>query len=311
MGKTITTHNFAKKTKKLTKGAVSRRIFLICVFTYPIIHFLVFWLYTNISAIALAFVDRAGRWNNFDNFIWVFKNITSSDPRINMTLALKNTLTWWSFGLIVELPLAFICSYFFFKKIMGFKFFRVVLYMPAIISTVVMVGVFIKFVQTGGPLSVIYSKIFGKEMPELIYSSERAMKTMLVYSLWNGYGTAIILFSGGLMRIPEEVLESGRLDGAGLFREAVSIVIPMIWPTITTQVILSVAGMLSASGPVLLFTNGDYNTTTLSFMIFQQYFEFNQIERAATMGLTITCLSLPIVFFSRFLLAKIQQDVEY
>lgn len=297
---------------KLFKNKFEQRKFwfLVCVFAFPILHFLVFWLYINVSSIGLAFVNKAGLWNDFANFKWVFQAFKADDVRINMSIGLRNTFLWWC-SHIAQLLIAFVLTYFFYKKLSGYKFFRVVLYLPAIVSTVVMVGVFKKFVEINGPLATLYKMIFNREMPDLLYSTKYAMGTMLIYNFWNGYGVSIILFSGAMSRISTEIIESARLDGVSAVKEMTRIIVPLIWPTVTTQIILSVAGLFGMSGPVLLFTNGDYGTTTLNFIMFQQYYEFGQIERSAAIGLLITLISIPLVVFSRLIMAKMNDDVEY
>jgi ABC-type sugar transport system permease subunit len=66
----------------------------------------------------------------------------------------------------------------------------------------------------------------------------------------------------------------------------------------------TVAGILGASGPILLFTNGNYGTTTLSFWIFSQVVYSGNSELPAALGLMMTLLSLPLVFTVRHFAKK-------
>ena len=84
------------------------------------------------------------------------------------------------------------------------------------------------------------------------------------------------------------------------FRELLSIVLPAIWPTLGTMLLLSSTGILGASGPILLFTQGEFGTNTLSYWIYDMTVASggsgsNQ-EYAATVGMIMTVLTLPIVF---------------
>lgn len=63
----------------------------------------------------------------------------------------------------------------------------------------------------------------------------------------------IILFSGAMNRIPESVIEYGKIDGAKPMREMFQIVLPMIAPALGTIMLLSCVSVFGASGPILLF----------------------------------------------------------
>ena len=70
-----------------------------------------------------------------------------------------------------------------------------------------------------------------------------------------------------MSRVPFEIIEAAKLDGCGPAREILSIIFPLIWPTYSTQFIFALTGILSATGPILLFTNGKYGTTTIKRLI--------------------------------------------
>ena len=300
-----------KKQNNMLGFKKKERYFLILMLSFPVLHFLIFWLYNNLSAIFLAFQDANGNFNNYEHFKWFFNDLFSSVPRLAVREGLINTLIFWAFNTFVELPIAICISYFFYKKIKGYKFYRVVLYMPSIISAVIMATVFKNFSQSDGPLALIWLNLTGNTLPPLLYNSNYAMKSLLFYNIWTGYGVNIILFTGAMHRIPTEVIESAKLDGITEFRELINIIIPLIWPIFSTIIILSIAGMFSASGPILLLTQGNYGTMTVSYSIFQQYYLFNQINRAAAIGIIYTFIGLPLLLISRNLLSKVQEDEEY
>jgi ABC-type sugar transport system permease subunit len=114
-----------------------------------------------------------------------------------------------------------------------------------------------------------------------------------------------------MRRIPKEIFESASLDGITLGKELTSMIVPLIWPMLSTKLILSVAGVFGASGPILLFTNGEYGTQTIGFAMYQQYKEFGQVARAATIGFIFTMISLPLVFLTRWAASKMGGEYEY
>lgn len=95
----------------------------------------------------------------------------------------------------------------------------------------------------------------------------------------------MLLFTGAMSRIPVSILESIKLDGCGMGREIISIILPLIWPTISTLLVLNATGIFSASGPILLFTKGDYDTTTIGYWIFDMVYTYNNYNVVAAAGL--------------------------
>lgn len=114
----------------------------------------------------------------------------------------------------------------------------------------------------------------------------------------------MLLLGGALARIPVEIFESARLDGIGTFGEITKMVIPLIWPTMSTLLILQMTGLFSASGPILLFTGGEYKTSTIAFWIFAKvkYTGASAYNEVAAAGLIFTMIGVPIILGVRKLI---------
>ena len=124
----------------------------------------------------------------------------------------------------------------------------------------------------------------------------------------------MLVLGGAFERIPAEVLEAAKLDGVGPVRELTQLIVPMIWPTISTLLILYATGLFNASGPIFLFgTKGSYETWTLSYWIFHKvlYGGSGQYNTVSAMGLIFTCIGVPIVMFVRWLFERVIPAVEY
>ncbi len=288
----------------------AHRLYIIATLAFPTIHFLVFWLWVNVDSLVLPFQNNVGGWIGFRNFKWVFDTFLGNNKYLNMWEATKNTLTFFFWNMLVELPIAITLSYVFFKKIPGSKFFTIVLYLPAIISPTVMTAVYKNFLGNDGPFAILW-RTMGKEWIYPITNEATAIPSMLAYNLWTGYGLNIILFSSAMRRIPNEIFESAALDGITMRKELIKIIVPLIWPTLSTMMILAFIGIFSADGPILLFTNGEYGTMTIGFAMYQQYKVYNEIARASAIGFVYTIVGLPLVFFCRWLTGKLGGEYEY
>ncbi len=300
-----------KTLKVKNEKKLKQNLFLIAVFAIPTIHFLVFWLYTNINSILLAFQNRSGEFVGLENFEWYLKDIFSVKPTVKAKEGLINSLKFWLFNQLVETPVALAIAYFFFKKIKGASLFNVILFLPSIISSVVMTTVFKNFLSSAGPLATLFEALGVSKFPYLLYNSKYAMNTMLFYNFWTGFGTALILYTSSMRKIPPEIFEAAMLDGAGMWKEFTNIVWPLIWPMFSTMLMLSIGNIFTSSGPILLLTNGEYGTQTISHTIFQQYYEYNQIERSAAIGLFYSFVALPLVLITRWLVNKLDSNAEY
>ena len=298
-----------KKSKGMSSMKWQNRIFLIAMLTIPIVHWGIFWFYKNLQSILMAFQNPMGDWTmiNFEVF-WV--QITS--PMSDIKLALSNTFMWFGVHNFIIFPFTIVLNYFFFKKIPGYKAFRVLLFIPGLLSSVAVSSVINRLVLPSGPLGVILTHLGVKDVPLFFADSDWANISMVIYTLWLGWGSNLLLLGGTFARVPTEVLEAAKLDGCGPMRELVQLILPMISPTLITMIILRCTEILSMSGPLILFTNGEFDTLTLSYWIFEnvRYGGVSTYNTVAATGLVFTVIVVPIIMFIRWLLERIPV-VEY
>ena len=287
------------------------RIFFILLMLFPALsHLAVFWLPVQAQSFALAFTKyETDRFTLLDNFIDGVKLVTNGTT--NLGMAFKNTTIWFFVGVGTSL-VSFFAAYMLYKKMFGSAFIRTVLYLPGAISGFMMAIQFQQLLVSEGPFVHLLNDILhlGIKTPIRV---EYAMEEMIIYQIWIGLGGGLIVWFGAMGRIPEEVIEYGKLIGVGPFKEFVSIIIPLIWPTFCTVMTFKLIGFFGASGPVLLFTQGQYGTYTLSYWMFDVVYSGsrNMYGVAVAVGLMMTVLSLPLVFGGRWFLNKFGEEVEY
>ena len=295
------------------ENRLRKNLFIVGMLSIAIVHFLVFWLYVNLSSILMAFKNvtiEGTKWG-FGNFKIMFDSFRN--PTSELRGAFVNTMIFFAVNLLIKLPLTFICSYFLYKKIKGYKYYRFVFFLPSIISAVVLTSLLKYMVNPGGPLPRIYEMLWGREAPLFLADSDYALGVILFYTIWSGFGVNIILFQGAMSRIPPEIIEAGKIDGVGMTRELFQIVTPLVWPTISTVVVLAFVGIFSSSGEILLFTKGLYDTYTISYWIFELVQGIKgtvNLEYASTVGIFFSVIALPIVLLVKRGLEKITESVE-
>lgn len=306
------------KKKKKSKGEI---IFLVCLLAFPILHFLVFYVGVNFNSLLLAFQKYdpndatygfMGFGNFFANFAKVFDNLGSETVLLTAT---KNSIVLYLFGLLVGTPLNILIAFCVYKKIPMENFFRVIIFLPSIISSIVFVLIFKHFVDYGIP--AIW-KLFGCEnAPQLLFDERFTFNTLIFYGLWTGFGSGVILYSNAMTRIPDSVVEYGQLEGVKPLRELVSIVIPMIFPTLTTFLVTGIAGIFINQGAVYTFF-GEHaypHSYTLGYYMFVQVIGAKSSPAnypyAAAMGLVFTLFAAPITLLVKWGLEKLDPSVSY
>lgn len=300
--------NYAKE-KRMMKWR--RNLFILGMLSVAIVNFLIFWVYVNIDSILMAFQmnTRHGVKWTFDNFTRFFTEVKM--PEFELSLAIKNTLLLYLVGTVIGLPLSLLFAYYLFKKVPGSTAFRVIFFLPSIISAAVLVTLFKYLVAPSGPLNEILSAMTGREVYiEWVTDELYSMKTILFYVLWTGFGGNIVLLSGAIYRIPEDILEYAKIDGVGMTRELFNVIVPLVWPTFSTLVICATAGMFSNMGPVLLFTEGQFKTMTLGYFIFDKV-SVGQYNYPSAIGLIFTAIGVPIVLLVKWGMEKTFETVEY
>ena len=288
-----------KIKKKKDVGAI---VFIVTMMAIPIVSFLFFYVYINFNSILMAFqeplFDGHGgfRWG-FGNFEQFFRKFTVVGTEENMGLFLRNTFIYFCQDMFIMLPLSLIICYFMYKKIAGYQAFRTIIYLPVIMTAPIMASLY-KLTLDWGMVRVIGARL-GINLPaSYIMNENYALGSVLFYMLYTGIGGRFVLLGGAMNTIDHSIIDAGKIDGAGPYRELVSIIIPCIWPTLATLILLSSTGIFTASGPLLLFDQGTCGTMSISYYIYDVVRgggNNTSVELAAAVGVIFTILALPIV----------------
>ena len=287
----------------------TKTLFITLMMAYPVLQFIVFWLYVNLDSIFMAFQDTSGNFT-LDNFTLFFSQLKDTEGLAFNSI--KNSIWHFLIGEFIGLPVSLLLSYFMFKQVPCSKVFRVVFFLPSIISAVVLTTIYGYLLKSDGPINSLILQLGGDVVPFLL-SEDLVFPSILFYGFWFGMGMNILLISGAIARIPEDIFEYSRLEGVGFFREFVSIVIPLIFETISSIFLMGAVGMFTTLGPTLLLTplTFETNTSTIAYFIYYCVNVTNSLEYAAASGLVFTLVGVPIILGVRALLNKINNGIEF
>lgn len=311
--------------EKLAKTPMSKRkkkelIFIITLLAYPVIQFLMTWIFVNSYSVILAFenVSMEGdvTFAGFDNFIYVIERIYRKDlgaADINgggsipqNLLIIINSLGYGVVSICISLPLALIASYFLSKKMPFANVFRVIFFLPNIISIVALIYAFRMQLDSTSGLIYHFLDSLGIKIKDSVWPNTSII--VYVYCIWAGIGYNVLLLSGAIGRVPKELFESAQMDGAGNFKQFTKIMIPMVWPTIVTMIILGMTSILTLYLQPVLF---EYpRTETIAGTIFLEATKATQQPMLSAFGLLFSFIFAPLILYIRKVISRKYSDTD-
>ncbi|MEN2981916.1 MAG: sugar ABC transporter permease [Thermus sp.] len=130
---------------------------------------------------------------------------------------------------------------------------------------------------------------------------ETVLPALAVFSVWQGMGSAVLLYLAGLARLPKELYEAAAVDGAGpwgLFRH---VTLPGILPVVGLVAVLASIAALQVFEAVFFLTRGGPGdaSTTLALFVYVTAFRYFRMGEAAAMAWVLALLLLVLVLIQR------------
>lgn len=177
-------------------------------------------------------------------------------------------------------------------------FIRTLVFFPVVLPTVAVALLFAQLFAISpqsGPIDSIVH-LFGAQPVDWFATGSHAFIVILIMDLWRSVGLFAVILYVGLLDIPEEVIESARLDGAsglGLLRR---VILPMSRPIVVAATIFALNADLKVFDSILALNNGGpgTQTTPLNLYMFQESFSYNNWGYGSTIALLITLLCLVV-----------------
>ena len=121
------------------------------------------------------------------------------------------------------------------EKIKGQNFFRIVFYIPNILSVVVIAGIFSAvYKPENGMLNSIFSLFAGREIMVLWKDQPMVIVSIIIAMVWQAIGYYMVMYMASMAAVPMDLYESASLDGAGRLKQFFQITLPLIWTNIRT-----------------------------------------------------------------------------
>ena len=300
------------KRKQMKAEKVKDWIFYFFLVAIPLIQFFICYVGVNINSILLSFKTYTTatdyRWS-FDNFERIFTTEWST-----VANSLQNSLIAFAARVLVGMTLGLVFSYYIFKKMPASNFFKLVLFLPTIVSQIVMVIVYRQFVDEAlpelmgmsGELGLISQ---GKIDPE----GNMLFGVIIVYNIWVGFGTQVLMYLGAMNNISDGALEACQIDGANAVQEFIYIVFPGIFETFMVFITVNLTEFFTNQMALHAFFGvnelGNSKNYTLGYYMWREVGKANNNVTALTypsaLGVLGTVVAIPLIFGIRKVLEKL------
>jgi len=261
------------------------------------------FVYPALSGFAYSFTDWSAygdetKWIGLDNYRQLFSEGV-------LGLAIKNTLLYALvvtifvnlFGLMLALLLN--------RNSRLGQFYRTSFYTPVVIAPLIVGYLFTAIYNPEQGILNEALRFFGlgNLAVDWLNDSRYALFSIMMTELWRSSGFAMVIYLAGLKTIPQDLLEQASVDGAGAFRKFRNVTFPLLAPSFTVNLLLTVINSLKVFETVLVLTNGGpgYDTEVFNTLIFRNFSRGNWGYATAS-GLVLTVIvSVIAVTFLRIL----------
>ncbi|NLW60248.1 MAG: sugar ABC transporter permease [Firmicutes bacterium] len=187
------------------------------------------------------FSNYVRMWN--DRYFWI---------------SLKNNVYIVLISVFGQIPLGFILAYALHRNMFRAKgFFQTVIYLPCVISSVIVGILWQTIFSPYGPVTEIMQFFRPGWQNTMLSNPRTAMIPVLLVMLWYYTGTYFIIFLANLQKIDKEVIEAAKIDGATEWQTLRHVILPALSGVIVTSAILAISGSLKSFDLIFAMTGGN------------------------------------------------------
>lgn len=252
---------------------------------------IIFFFIPFFQTVILSFLDYSSNIYNpqfigIDNYIKLFHN-----PIFYKVL--WNTFIY----LFVAVPILAIFPLFLAilinQKIKGVTLYKILIYLPVIVSIVVAAIAFKWLYAEQGILNYFVTSL-GLNSIGWLTDPKFALYSVIIVTIWKGVGYYMIIYLASLMSVPQELYEACDIDGAGFLRKHLTVTIPHIMPTIALVTTISAISAMKVFAEIYVMTKGGplNSSKTIVYYIYERAFENLDLGFASAMAVILLIIVL-------------------
>lgn len=265
------------------------------VFLLPtVIAFCIAFIIPFVTGLYLSFCDFTtvsnAKFVGFANYIKAF----SSSQRFGQAFGFTTLFTIIS--IITVNIIAFTLAYLLTRKIKGTNFFRTVFFMPNLIGGIVL----------GYTWQSMINAILAKYGTTLVADAKYGFIGLIILMNWQMIGYMMIIYIAGLQNVPTELIEASKIDGATKWQTLRYVTIPMVMPSITICLFLTLSNSFKLYDQNLALTSGApmHKTEMLALNIVNSFYGRSNFEgvgqtKAVMFFIIVACIALSQLYYTR------------
>ena len=265
------------------------------IFLFPtVIAFCIAFVIPFITGLYLSFCNFTtvsnAKFVGLENYIKAF----SSSQRFGQAFGFTTIFTIIS--IITVNIIAFTLAYLLTKKIKGTNFFRTVFFMPNLIGGIVL----------GYTWQSMINAILAKYGTTLVADAKYGFIGLIILMNWQMIGYMMIIYIAGLQNVPTELIEASKIDGATKWQTLRHVTIPMVMPSITICLFLTLSNSFKLYDQNLALTAGApiHKTEMLALNIVNSFYGRSNFEgvgqaKAVMFFIIVACIALSQLYYTR------------
>lgn len=246
----------------------------------------IFFFIPFFQTVILSFQDYSNSIYNADfaglqNYIKLFKNPIFYKVLINTFLYLIIAVPILA---IIPLFLAILLN----QKLRGITLYKILIYLPVIVSIVVAAIAFKWLYAEQGILNYIVTSL-GFEPIGWLTDPKWSLISVIIVTIWKGIGYYMMIYLAALMSVPKELYEACDIDGANFLTKHLTVTVPHILPTIALVVTISSISAMKVFAEIYVMTKGGplNSSKTIVYYIYERAFENLDLGYASAMAVVL------------------------
>ena len=297
-----------------------KKLFYLSVIILPMIQFIIFYIVVNANTFALALqnYEYTADGTLLSDFVWfqnfkdVFYNLFHQTELVH---SIGNSFIAYLVGLVFSTMLSLLFSYYIFKRCFFANGFKIMLYLPNIVSVMVL-SVMYNFLLNRGIPDVINRVNPDLEMLGFLKNPDTRFKAVLFFTVLVSFGVNVLIYAGTMSGISPSILEAGQVDGVNGVQEFFRIVLPQVYPMMVTFLVAQLATIFT--NQINLFNiyglDAEKDMYTFGYYMYREitYYkdDLTKYPDLSALGLLLTAVAVPLTLGARRLLNKLGPSEE-
>jgi raffinose/stachyose/melibiose transport system permease protein len=288
-----------KRYKKLNVYYIPAVVIMLLFVAYPLANavYLSFFTWNGYS--------QTKEFSGLTNYISMFNDK-------NFMIALRNTLIYGFGCTILQQVIGLAMALFLNGKFKGRGIVRTVIYMPAMVSGLVMGYIMYFFFQSKGGVMNDILGFLGQDAINWLGEANNAIAVIVFINTWQFVGISMVIYLAGIQGVSQSYIEAATVDGANSWQIFKNIILPLIVPALSSSVTFNLIGGLKLYDVIVALTDGGpaKKSNSLATYIANRYFDAERAGYAAAIGVFSFVLIMVIAMIVNAYFRKKEREVE-